>query len=403
MKSIVFENKGVIDLLAIRTFGVSAKEGENPIGFFGTGLKYALAILLREGCRVELIADGQSYSFTKRDFEMRGKTFSGIFMNDEQLPFTTELGKNWELWQAFREIYCNCIDESGEIYESNKLPESTGKTVFRVFGDAFNKVYHEREKIILNIPDRLQIGSGEVEVYNVQSRSVFYRGIRVFDLPYQSLFTYNISKTTELTEDRTVKYPHSMLGTVALGIAALEDKNHIRAALTAPEGVLEHELDYSDLNYYSHKASEEFFEVLASEYKANNDKLNLSAKAVHIKRMNKAASKHYEPAELSPVEQLQLDRACGVIKRVWPDFADYPIMVVKNLGQETMAIADQNDKVMVVSKRTFAFGTKFLTSTLIEEFFHLKTGYGDHTRHLQTYLFDSICTIIENHVTQEPL
>jgi hypothetical protein len=46
---VVFENPGEIDAAAIRTFGVSVKEGENPIGFFGTGLKYAIAILLRTG------------------------------------------------------------------------------------------------------------------------------------------------------------------------------------------------------------------------------------------------------------------------------------------------------------------------------------------------------------------
>ena len=39
---------GEIEPLLIRTFGVSVKDSESPIGFFGTGLKYALAILLRE-------------------------------------------------------------------------------------------------------------------------------------------------------------------------------------------------------------------------------------------------------------------------------------------------------------------------------------------------------------------
>ena len=36
---IVFENPGEIDVAAISTFGVSVKETDNPIGFFGTGLK----------------------------------------------------------------------------------------------------------------------------------------------------------------------------------------------------------------------------------------------------------------------------------------------------------------------------------------------------------------------------
>ena len=46
---------GLIDLHGITTFGVCAKpEAENPIGYFGTGLKYALAFFLGEGLKLEL-------------------------------------------------------------------------------------------------------------------------------------------------------------------------------------------------------------------------------------------------------------------------------------------------------------------------------------------------------------
>ena len=64
---VIFENPGEIDPLAIRTFGVSVKEGDNPIGFFGTGLKYALAILLRTGHQVSMQAGELTLAFgTKR-------------------------------------------------------------------------------------------------------------------------------------------------------------------------------------------------------------------------------------------------------------------------------------------------------------------------------------------------
>jgi len=45
---ITFENDGEIDLRAISQFGINVKTGDSPIGFFGTGLKYALAVLMRE-------------------------------------------------------------------------------------------------------------------------------------------------------------------------------------------------------------------------------------------------------------------------------------------------------------------------------------------------------------------
>jgi hypothetical protein len=40
-----FCTPGLIDLEAVFTFGVHAKETENPIGYFGTGLKYAIVTL----------------------------------------------------------------------------------------------------------------------------------------------------------------------------------------------------------------------------------------------------------------------------------------------------------------------------------------------------------------------
>ena len=49
---VVFENTGEIDILSISSFGVSVKEGDSPIGFFGTGLKYAIAVLLRHNQKI---------------------------------------------------------------------------------------------------------------------------------------------------------------------------------------------------------------------------------------------------------------------------------------------------------------------------------------------------------------
>ena len=47
--SIIFTNQGEIDIRAVTTFGVSVKNDNSAIGMFGTGLKYAIAIILRHG------------------------------------------------------------------------------------------------------------------------------------------------------------------------------------------------------------------------------------------------------------------------------------------------------------------------------------------------------------------
>ena len=44
--SIIFENPGTVDLRAVTTFGVSVKESDNPIGYFGTGFADQMSELI---------------------------------------------------------------------------------------------------------------------------------------------------------------------------------------------------------------------------------------------------------------------------------------------------------------------------------------------------------------------
>lgn len=46
---ILFQNPGALDLRAISMVGLTSKTGEDTIGRFGTGFKYALAVVTRGG------------------------------------------------------------------------------------------------------------------------------------------------------------------------------------------------------------------------------------------------------------------------------------------------------------------------------------------------------------------
>jgi hypothetical protein len=147
---VIFENDGEIDAAAIRTFGVSVKQGDNPIGFFGTGLKYALAILLRTGHSVAIQSGLEKHRFALKDVTIRGETFQVVTMNRRELGFTTQVGKTWELWMAYRELYCNCKDEGGSVFiaDQPRKPVS-GKTRIIVGGDDFLAEHDRRSTFIL--------------------------------------------------------------------------------------------------------------------------------------------------------------------------------------------------------------------------------------------------------------
>ena len=97
---VIFENSGEIDTRLISSFGVNVKENDSPIGYFGTGLKYALAILMREKVSVEIAIGERLLKVGTSEETIRRVKFSFITLGGEVLNFTTELGKNWELWMA---------------------------------------------------------------------------------------------------------------------------------------------------------------------------------------------------------------------------------------------------------------------------------------------------------------
>jgi len=71
---ILFENSGVIDPRAITTFGVNSKETARAIGFFGTGLKYAISLILREGYSITVYSGKNKLEFGKLQEKIRVDT-----------------------------------------------------------------------------------------------------------------------------------------------------------------------------------------------------------------------------------------------------------------------------------------------------------------------------------------
>jgi len=401
MDYVVFKNKGELDMRAVRTFGMSAKENDNPIGYFGTGLKYAIAIALRNNCEFQILSGRHSYKLHSAKVSLRGKSFDNVMMNSEELAFTTELGKNWDMWQAFREVYCNCIDEGGETFLVDKIPRVEEGFTQIVVDGAFVKHFHDRHEIVLPKMTVVASITNNVEMCDVPSKHIYYRSVRVGDLDKKGLFTYNFTNGVTLTEDRTLNYQSYEIGMLKYTILGCKDKKIIRKALLAPADTLEMGLNYSSTS--PHHASDAFLDVMSELYEANEDGVNITALDFYVRATRKDNLKNLVSVELTQVEKLQLNRVKTVCADIFTKFRNYPILCVEDLGTTTMALADTDNRRIVLSKRCFERGTKYLLSTVIEEYMHLVTGYNDHTRELQTHLFDTICTLVENHVLKEPI
>lgn len=113
-KYILFENNWEIDINALKFMWCSTKNWTDTIWKFWTGLKYAIAVLLRNNVKIEIFSWKTKIEFTTQEKIIWGKSFQQILMNWEEVWLTTSLWVEWELWQWVREFYANCLDENGK-------------------------------------------------------------------------------------------------------------------------------------------------------------------------------------------------------------------------------------------------------------------------------------------------
>mgnify|MGYP003646079995 CR=1 FL=1 len=222
---LIFQNDGVLPIEGFTTFGMSAKPGStNPIGKFGTGLKNAVAIILRLGGSITVWRGEQEYVFYTRSEDFRGKSFDKVRMKRrrtmlkpwsyESLPFTTELGKHWEPWMAFRELEANTRDETNGMTTPSfghsmddigyQLSRSDS-TLILVDCPELDAAYRDIDNIFLPDLGPPLFENDDVRIFKGKSNHIFYRGMRVTDTVKPTLYTYEV-KWCQLTEDRTSQY-----------------------------------------------------------------------------------------------------------------------------------------------------------------------------------------------------
>jgi len=391
--AICFYNDGLLDLRFVTTFGASKKVGDNPIGYFGTGLKYAIAVLLRDGHSISLYIGRDEHKFGIKETDIRGSTFKIVTMDGEEMPFTTELGKNWETWMAFRELYSNALDENGGTKRKLMPKGRDGMTIIAANGRKIEGCFDNRASIILNGTAPLSEDSYARRLSGT-SRWLFYRGVRVTRIP-PALFTWSIQTECDLTEDRTLKYDWQGCDAIAHHILKSSDRNLISACVTAPEQSFEWGLDYA--SYVTGGPSPEFLDTVQG-LTARGAKV--AAKAQQITERNLGMLTP-ETTDLTSVERQKLDRAKHIVRQLGGRPEDFPIRITLSLGQGVYGRAHKGE--IWLAKFAFEQGVKMLASTLYEEWVHLQYGYDDLSRPMQNFLFERLLTMLEEHVLGEPI
>jgi hypothetical protein len=388
MDTIYFCNIEPIDLSAIAVMGVSVKTNNAPIGYFGTGLKFSIATLLRLGHCVALVRLGETIVFTTVDETIRGEVFQRVKMGDQVLGFTTQLGKNWEPWQAYRELTCNCMDEAGVV--SDTLPDGDWGTVFIVEGAAVAECHRNRREIFLSTVARS--ATEECAIHDGATTKAFYRGVRAHDHGRPALFTYNILDSTTLTEDRTIKNQWEVNYYAERSIAAADDEDLIESALMAEKGTFENGLSYAAIG---EKPSDAF---MSTAFMLRHD-FHCNQNAIKLWEKWSRSSMVYEAAALDDFDEAQIEAGLVLVRRLGAEVARRDFMVVDGLGESVFG--RMLGGRIYISRAALDLGPRFVGSTIYEEWLHKTIGVVDETRAMQNLLFEKLMAMTERVIAME--
>jgi|GEM_PF-1266684 len=384
-----FSNPGETDPRLLTTLGVNVKSTSSAIGIFGTGFKYALATLLREGQFIQVFSGKDVFNFSTHKDTLRGKEFHFIVMRkngdaEQALGFTTALGLNWGLQQAYRELYSNMRDEGGD-YTSGHPGE--GHTTVRVQGKEFDLVHADRGEFLL-MPDRICLDRNHaVEVFAGKGQHIFYKGIAAHKLDQPSAYTYNLIGEMTLTEDRTIASTWTMMHDIMQMLSRTTNKTILGDVLCAPKETFERALDF---DWSSNRYSEEFGQVLRARIKEKMLDVTPSAQQVYFKG-NIQGKVEYDVADLNAVQERYLLDQIDFCNRIGFPLRRENIFVVKSLGDGLYGLAQDGKMYLSLD----CFKSYVVRDTLLEEFIHVAHKVADYTRELQNVLFSHIVRLGE--------
>lgn len=371
METVNFGNNGALDPRAFKTFGLNAKLNESSIGYFGTGLKYAIAVILREGRNISITSCGDDYEFSVVKTDFRGKEFDAIFCNGEEMPFTTELGKNWELWQAYRELCSNAIDEGGGR-------DFDGETVVSAdIGDVnHNDVFIDDNKEVVFKNNLIEVRAGE-------SNIIYHKGIKAKQTDKPTRLTYNVL-SADLTEDRTFKYWVEVSAAISSYWGQMVDSRFIKFIVHQSKPYFEAKLDF---DHFHGGFSEEMIEFCT--------KCQISGVWTQENLINKVKSVTGRGQELDKIEADQYQS--GIIENALLFCRDagydiqYDVYLTERIGEYVLGMADRSNQTIWLSTELVDKGVKETAACLIEEYCHLKHGLDDYTSGIQDWCFKEIC------------
>lgn len=413
---ICFENKGEVPVNAFKLLGASSKRDDtSKIGYFGTGLKYAIAVMLRQGIEFRVFSGEREVKIGTRKTKFLDSTVDVMTVNNEKTSITLDAGVHWKPWFAIREIYSNTIDENGSMSLNTPIEPKSGHT--RIFIDSdsehlkdvfknWNSYFSQNRDPLFRNTD----GSLLPKLPTVPEYVVFRKGIRVHNSRKHSVFDYDLPNV-EINESRVAIYTWQVQENCSdlLASSTVECikeflklfKNKQRDQYiewqdgfwdyTSAYSFSEHWLTALDgkrlvpANFAGHYDITETTIVLP-------DKLIAKLKQRFGESINTVGDNKDKFTVIKDIDKQPLQKLLDVFTVAGFDWKLEDIDIVKFEDKDIGGMA--HDGRVLLSAQLFTPTSRHrIASTLIEEIAHAKTGYSDGTRQLQDYLFNTITNL----------
>ena len=369
-----FYNNGPLDPRAFTIMGMSAKSNQESIGQFGTGLKYAISGILREGGKIKIFTEGETFEFTTEKEEFRGKKFSSILCNGEKLAYTTDYGVHWQPWQWFRELHSNALDENGN--SDTKRPNDHYDTVIEV----------EHSEIANYVENKDKYFNKEIPIVETKHGNFFAKGNKVYCKTVyvgESQFPFSFeSSSISLTEDRTAER-YSVSSHITRAALACDNLEIIREILS------ENCQEFSQYAVYSQKISETALNEIERKY-YNKEYIHQSLLVAYEEVRGKFKLPKWKP---SSHDNRKLEKVLTLLANGGYKITEKINFVESENGEQILFGYAQDGEIFLTPNAFESIRT--LALTVLEEHAHCQTGFKDFTRDFQDWLFDQIMDFIE--------
>jgi hypothetical protein len=412
MNYVCFENKGEVPLNAFKLLGASSKRGSaTKIGYFGTGLKYAIAVMLKQGIDFKVYSGAKEVKIGTRKTKFIDEDILVMTVNGEKTSITLDAGIDWLPWFAIREIYSNTIDEGGAMSLNTELGPKAGHT--RIFVDteaeALKDVFQNWNNYFsMNRAPAFKNATGTLlpKLPTRPEFTAFRRGIRVHESRRHSIFDYDLQEVT-INESRVAVYSFQV-HEFASEILAASPLANIQEFLRLAQNPRRAQYTEWQNEFWDYTGTHSFGEdwllalndkrLVPADYAGHYD-ITETTQIVPDKLLDKlkarfgdasnTAGDNRDKFTIMRVDKQPLAKMLEVFELAGLDWELDKIDIVQFNDKDLLGMA--KDGRVLLSTQLFTPAHRHeIAATLLEEITHAKTGLSDGTRQMQNYLFNTI-------------